>query len=304
MHKLVDADLVGLILSFVLHVHAMHVLSRVSREWARAVSTPQAWAMSNLSIDKCNIDALKWGTHAHMWRFVASLSVTYAQTLYASLTGIPRYVSWSWGAWHLRRQDPCSWTPIPFVWRLDGLNFCPWVCLSAQPMAPKFSVLLSVHDPANPPISVGWTNAANPRQLARVFFDEGTRLCDLHVFILYVNLIPPHSFFTEQTLVVRMQSGAGLHYVRIPSAGVSVLGSESCHVELKAYAVISLCCEQNGNNVEVYINGVLRATIPCPIRLGQSPGWPPGVLSSNRVFALTMSNQQPHIELLPKVSAG
>ena len=304
MCKLVDADLVGLVLSFVLRVPAMHVLSRVSREWARAVSTPQAWVMSDLRIDKCNIDEWKWVTHAHMWRIVASLSVTYVQSLYASLVGIPRYVSWSWGVWHLRRQGPCSWTPIPFVCRLDGQYFSPWVCLSAQPMAPNFSIVLSVSDHANPPISIGWTNAANPRQLARVFFDEGTRLCDSHVFILYVNVVPQNSFFTEQALVVRLQAGAGLHYVRIPSADVSVLGRESCQVELKAHAVVNLCCEQNGNNVQVHFNGVLRATMPCPFRLNQSPGWPCGVLSSNRVFALTMCNQQPHVELLPVVIAG
>ena len=95
MHKLVDADLVDLVFSFVLDVPAMKVLSRVSREWARAACRPQAWALTNLSIDKFNIDAWTWATHAHMWRIVASLSVTYAQSLYASLAGIPRYVNWS-----------------------------------------------------------------------------------------------------------------------------------------------------------------------------------------------------------------
>ena len=305
MRKLVDADLVDLVFSFVLNVPAMKSVSRVSREWARAASRPQAWALTNLSIDKCNIHESTWATHAHMWRIVASLSVTYAQSLYASLAGIPRYVNWSWGLWHPQRQGLCSWTPIPFVCRVDGQYISPWVCLSEQPMAPNFSVVISVIDHVNPPISIGWTNAENPRQLARVFFNEGTQLSDLNVFILYVNLVPQNNLFTEQTHVVRLQSGAGLHYVTLPRAGVSVIGREYCKVELRARAVVNLCCEQQDNNVEVYLNGVMRARIPCPFRLSQAPGWPIGALSlKNRVFALTMCKQRPHVELLPVATSG
>ena len=91
----------------------------------------------------------------------------------------------------------------------------------------------------------------------------------------------------------------------LPRGGVSVIGREYCKLELKARAVVNLCCEQQDNNVEVYLNGVMRASIPCPFRLSQVPGWPSGALSlKNRVFALTMCEQRPHVELLPVATAG
>ena len=172
-------------------------------------------------------------------------------------------------------------------------------------MAPNFSVVISVIDHANPPNSIGWTNAENSGQLAYVFFNEGARLSDLHVFILYVNLVPQNSLLTEQTLLVRLQSMGGLHYMALPRGGVSVIGREYCKVELKARAVVNLCCKQQGNNVEVYLNVVMRASIPCPFRLSQVPGWPSSALSlKNRVLALNMCEQRPHVELLPVATAG
>ena len=303
MPALAGADLDELILSFVLGLPAISILSRVSKEWAWKVLAPQAWANSCLRIETCAVDEQAWIAHARIWSRVASLTVDYSQSSYAHIAGIPRYISWRWGLWHLQHNGLCSWTCIPHVSYINrhGL-FHPWVSLSANPMAPAFSLMLSAIDLANPPISIGWTNADNPEQLARAFYDERIRMIDLKVFILYVNLLPPKSPFTQQRIVARWRTGTGLHYLHTQGASYTAAGRERCSIALQPPALLTLCCEPVRNVVEIFFDGIRRATLPCPFILNQRPGWPHGEIASNRVFALTMCQKRPEVVLIPVAS--
>ena len=301
MPALAGADLDELILSFVLSLSAIRILSRVSKEWAWKVFAPQAWANSCLRLETCAVDEQAWIAHARIWSRVASLSVDYIQSSYARIAGVPRYISWRWGLWHLQHNGLYSWICIPCVNYINRHElFNPWVSLSANPMAPVFSLMLSAIDLANPPISIGWTNADNPEQLARLFYDENA--IDLNVFILYVNLLPPKNPFTQRRIVGRWRIGSGLHYLRAQGVSYSTACRERCSIGLQPPAILTLCCEPLRNVVEIFFNGVRRVTLPCPFILKQRPGWPDGEIASNRVFALTMCQKRPEVVLIPVAS--
>ena len=169
-------------------------------------------------------------------------------------------------------------------------------------MAPDFSVVMSVIDQVNAPFSIGWTNADHPWQLARAFFNEETQLSDLHVFILYVNLLHPNNLFPRGMVVGRWQTGAGLHYERADGRNYAIPGREQCSIGLEAPANLTLCCETGQNVVEFFCSGARRAVLPCPFELNRRPGWPHGEIASNRVFALTMSHKRPEVALIPDAS--
>ena len=302
MPALVCADVDELVLSFLLVVPAISSLSRVSKEWARAVFTPQAWANSCLCIEACVVDEQVWKAHARIWSRVACLSVGYIQSAYAHIAGVPRYIRWRWGLWHLEQNSRRSWTRTPYVSYINGDELSTWLSLSANTMALAFSFMLSAVDLAKSPISIGWTNADNPEQLARVLFDEYVRMIDLEVFILYVNLLHPNNLFPRGMVVARWKTGAGLHYLRADGGSWAIPGREQCSVGLQTPANLTLCCETGQNVVEFFCNGVRRAVLPCPFELNRRPGWPYGEIASNRVFALTMSHKRPEVALIPDAS--
>ena len=302
MPAIAGADLDDLFLSFLLDLPAIRVLSRVSKEWARIVFTPQAWANSCLSIETCVVDEQVWIAHARTWSRVSSLSVGYIQSAYANIAGVPRYISWRWGLWDLEQNGRCSWARMPYVSHIHGHELRPWLSLSVNPMAPAFSLTLSAVDLGISPISIGWTNAVNPGQLARVFYDRPTHMKDIDVFIMYVNLLHTNNLFTRRMLVANWRHGPGLHYLRADGGSWAIPGREQCSIRLQTPANVTLCCEPGENVVAFFFNGVRRAVLPCPFELNKWPGWPHGEIASNRVFALTMSHKRPEVALIPVAS--
>ena len=259
-------------LSFCLTCRTFARCARVSNMWQRIVRYSAAWYNIDLDVSKVTLTVGRISALCEMWKDVKSMSLCLSQIDICREFRVKKLLIWDWGFWPVRRRYN--------MWHYSYLNdrIKTWVALSSDVASPSISLTFHARTGVSY-VSMGWTTATSPRQVARVYTGNNMRMRDHGVIMWYVN------FYLEDAVLGSSASAEyGLQYVRASTPGRTTTSAHvKCVMLRDSTCLVKMDCMLDSSCVCVAIDSVWKEAMGVPLNLLNY--WPSSDVSHVRFFA-------------------